>query len=322
MDNRGYLDVVKYYEVPELFYHLVKVMLTEDEIRLISLMKKNQFTYSGLIEFIHENFDRDSSLFLKNCYKRAVIKKIEKHKKTYYTTDTFYTRLSYFAQYELDKWQGVAEDDRKKLDVWCFGTYVDKIRGTIEKKIRGKNIPLHNSDIITLKKAQEMIDSMEKEIYLQPCNCRSIAQACDKPKNVCIQFGCENNTPADRGWGEQLTKEQAKQILKEANKQGLIHSGEEEALCNCDRCCCYPFRAAEILGSKKIWPKTEYVIQWDEASCIHCKKCIKICNFGAFYSLKENEVKFDREKCWACTICAENCPKHAIAYYKATDVIL
>ncbi|AOT70707.1 4Fe-4S binding protein [Geosporobacter ferrireducens] len=312
--DERYIRAIEYYEVPEPFHHLIELMLLENEIKLISLMGREAFDLEQLENLIRENFDQNSDSFLKNCYKRAIIKKFEQDHNIYFKVDRFYTRLSYFAQYESKTWQAIAKDERQKLDEWCFKTYVEDIRETIEKKIKGENIPLHNSNIMTLKEAQEMIDSMEREIYLQPCNCRAIALNCSKPKNTCIQFGCEINTPADRGWGEKLTKEMAKEVLKEANKGGLIHSGEDEALCNCDGCCCYPFRAAGVLGSKKKWPKATHVIYWNEEKCIHCGKCVKMCNFGAFYKIEGNKVNFDREKCWSCTVCAENCPKGAIIY--------
>ena len=314
--NKWHLKVIEYYGVPEQFCHLIKSMLSENEMKLIGLMGKKVFSYDQLKDLICENFDLDRNLFLKDCYKRAIIKKLEKDHAIYYKTDCFYTRLSYFAQYESDIWQRIAKDERQRLDEWCFKTYVEDIKETVEKKIKGEDIALHNSKVLTLEEAQEMIDNMGKAIYLQPCNCRAIARNCDKSQNTCIQFGCEINTPADRGWGEKLTKEMAKGVLKEASKSGLIHSGEDEALCNCDGCCCYPFRAAEILGSKGKWPKTEYLIDWDEEKCVHCGICVKVCNFSAFYKAEGKKVKFNKEKCWGCTLCAENCPKGAIAYRK------
>lgn len=310
------LRVAEHYEIPEAFRHLIPDMLREKEIKLIDLMGKNEFTVEQLQELIDKNINGEGSLFLQNCYRRAILKKIEREHHLFFKVDRFYTGLSYFAQYEPDHWQRISEEDRQKLDQWCFDTYVEDIRETIERKIQGEEISFHNSNLMTLEEAQEMIENMDREIYLQPCNCRAIALKCHKPKNTCIQFGHEINTPADRGWGERLTKEMAKQILKEANQNGLIHSGEDEALCNCDGCCCYPFRAAQVLGSKDKWPKAAYSIYWDEEKCIHCRKCVSICNFGAFYLGEDNKVCFDREKCWSCTLCAAHCPKDAITFLK------
>ena len=44
----------------------------------------------------------------------------------------------------------------------------------------------------------------------------------------------------------------------------------------------------------------------------NCGKCTKISNFGAFYKDNNRKVHYDADKCWGCTICAPNCPKHAI----------
>lgn len=32
----------------------------------------------------------------------------------------------------------------------------------------------------------------------------------------------------------------------------------------------------------------------------------------AFYKDDNRKVHYDVDKCWGCTICAPNCPKHAI----------
>ena len=109
-----------------------------------------------------------------------------------------------------------------------------------------------------------------------------------------------------------MSNEEAKAKLKEFNKKGLMQNGEDYAICNCDGYCCYPLQMARQVGSKGMYPKSHYEIDWHEDECINCGKCTKICNFGAFQKGEDKKVSYNKELCWGCTICAPNCPKGAI----------
>jgi len=45
--------------------------------------------------------------------------------------------------------------------------------------------------------------------------------------------------------------------------------------------------------------------------CILCKRCIKVCLYGAI-SLKENRIFIDQDKCIGCAQCISECPKGAL----------
>lgn len=95
-----------------------------------------------------------------------------------------------------------------------------------------------------------------------------------------------------------------------------MQNGEDFAICNCYGNCCYPLQLAKSLGSKHIYPKSNYDIKWDEEKCIHCGRCVRVCNFDAFYFDENKKVHYDAEKCWECTICAPNCSKEVIHLVK------
>lgn len=48
-----------------------------------------------------------------------------------------------------------------------------------------------------------------------------------------------------------------------------------------------------------------------KSACIGCGKCAKVCKFEAI-SIENNVAYIDPEKCKACGLCVNECPKHAI----------
>jgi NAD-dependent dihydropyrimidine dehydrogenase PreA subunit len=175
---------------------------------------------------------------------------------------------------------------------------------------------------LLLGEAEEMIDAAAL-IVVQPCDCRRLGQNCDRPTETCIWLDEGAQETLDRGHGRSLTREEAKDLLRWADRRGLMHTADGDwqthglhAICNCCACDCYPFRAAQELGSKGVWPRSRYVAVYDEERCNLCGMCVKRCHFDAFYHGRslveaEGEVKrqvlFAPERCWGCGLCANTC---------------
>ena len=314
-----YEDLFKYFNVPEEAYKYIDIMLSQEEISLIQKIKDKKYTYSELLNLIKEDRKLDAEKFLRNSYKRGVISKDQLAGQILYQSADVYTRLAYFAQYEATLWSSIPEADRIYLDKWYVEQYAKGAIPRLEQVKGGSRKLIENAYFFTLDETLKLIDEIEKDIYMVPCNCKSVALKCDKPKNVCLLFDKGINSEWDRGWGKSVSKEEAKEIVKKANKNGLMHTSEAEvAICNCDGCCCYPIRASEIIGTKGIWPLSRYNIVWDQEKCIQCGICSKICNFNAFEK-HDKKIYFEKEKCWGCTVCKYHCPVNAITLSKIVD---
>lgn len=305
-------QLIKYFEVPKELYSYIELMLLEEEILLIQKLRDNKFSYDELTELITNSFKLDPREFIDHCYKRGVLNKEKNGEVIFYKSADVYTRLAYFAQYEVDLWKSIPEADRALIDQWYVTQYTERAIPRLEEVKRGTRRLIENAHFYTLEETLNLLDEVNREIYLVPCNCKSVALKCDKPKNVCLLFDKGINSEWDRGWGSPVTKEEAKDIVKMANKKGLMHTSEsEQAICNCDSCCCYPIRASKVIGAKDIWPEKRYSIVWDKEKCIDCGACSRICNFDAFET-KNKITVFDPDKCWGCTICKDHCPVNAI----------
>ncbi|GHT00817.1 hypothetical protein AGMMS50276_27580 [Synergistales bacterium] len=304
--------LVDYFQIPEIAHDYIPLFLRSEEIAAIEKMGRALYCPEKLRDLLSD-ITGDPMGLVSEAYSRSVFNKAEDGDDACFQAAVFYDRLAYFAQYEPELWKSIPKERRALMDTWYVEKYASGARGRLEEALRDNSRLIENAFFFTLDETLKIIDDLDGDPYMVPCNCKSVAMNCDKPRDVCILFKKGINSQWDRGHGKPLTREEAKDIIRFANKSGLMQTSEmESAICNCDGCCCYPIRASRLIGAKGLWPKKVYDVVWDEKSCVGCGKCAKLCNFGAFRQDGLN-ITFDPEACWSCTICSGNCPVGAIS---------
>jgi ferredoxin len=245
-----------------------------------------------------------------------------------YTAGTFYARLDHFAKYE--NWDDIPAEDRRAIDRRFLDEFIARHRANADRKRRGLEAEnaLPNDTVLLLHEVEGMIDAAT-HIVVQPCDCRRLGQNCGRPVETCIWLDDGALEALERGYGRRLTHDEAIELLRRADKAGLMHTADSEwrtrglhAICSCCACDCYPFRAAQELGSKGFWPRSHYIAVHDRGRCNLCAACVNRCHFDAFYhdgctiqvdGKVKKDVLFDPELCWGCGLCANTCPTGAIA---------
>ncbi|MBC8496986.1 MAG: 4Fe-4S binding protein [Chloroflexi bacterium] len=271
---------------------------------------------------------------VQRAYSRCILNKVVEDGIIKYTSANFYARLDHFAKFE--NWHDIPVEHRQLIHRSFLDEFINRHKANVERKMSGLEAEnaLPNDTVMLLSEVEDMIDAAT-DIIVQPCDCRKLGENCDKPVETCIWLDEGARQALDRGHGRQLTKGEAKTLLRWADKKGLMHTADSEwgsrglhAICNCCACDCYPFQAAQELGSKGVWPKSRYVAAHDPDLCDSCGACVKRCHFEAFYhdgSITEvdgknkNGVQYDPEKCWGCGLCANTCPEGAIVMTELVD---
>ena len=94
-----------------------------------------------------------------------------------------------------------------------------------------------------------------ESLMLGPCSCREVFRNCDNPINVEIMLSLDGNIFVEERPDDyrKISKEEAKEILRDCHQRGLIHSivkcrDEFYAICNCCTCCCVPLRLRNQYG--------------------------------------------------------------------------
>ncbi|BCN29383.1 FAD-dependent oxidoreductase [Anaeromicropila herbilytica] len=124
------------------------------------------------------------------------------------------------------------------------------------------------------------------------CSCRTSREAMGEgcghlKEDMCIQMGHAAEYYIRTGRGREITKEEAFEIIKRAEENGLMHqipnldgSGKTHAICNCCGCSCLALRTATMFKNVDM-VRSNYVSKVDKSKCVACGECVQVCPANA-----------------------------------------
>ncbi len=178
--------------------------------------------------------------------------------------------------------------------------------------------------VMPLVEISKIIDNCDT-IGVSTCYCRHSKDLLDEPckktsdRKNCFSLGRTAKFLISQGFAEQVSKEEAKTILKKCEDDGLVHKAfhakldpekEIDGLCNCCKCCCGTF-AAHFAGAFPLMDLTSYLAKVNDDECVGCGTCIENCNIEAI-ELVDTIAVINESRCIGCGICAYLCPENAI----------
>ena len=140
---------------------------------------------------------------------------------------------------------------------------------------------------------------------VSPCSCRasrtSLGDGCGHlAEDMCVQMGKGAEHYIRTGRARQITREEALEIVKRAEENGLMHdipniegAGESAAICNCCACACFGLRAGLMFGARDAI-RSNFVAEVDEAKCVACAQCVEVC--------PGNALKLGQKLCADCAL--------------------
>ena len=133
----------------------------------------------------------------------------------------------------------------------------------------------------------------DNEIFsVSDCSCRTSREAMGEgcghlKEDMCIQLGHAAEYYIRTGRGRKITREEAFDIIKRAEENGLVHqipnldgSGKTHAICNCCGCSCLSLRTAEMFLNPDM-VRSNYVSHVDKDKCVACGECVENCQVNA-----------------------------------------
>lgn len=311
---------------------ILKILFSEEEAEFAQNLPFSTFTVDDLSE--KTDLDEDSiSTTLNEMAEKGTVLKNEKNGKTVY-------RLLpvVIGWFETPFWPGLGEDSRQEklaplwdeywVDEWLdeLGDRETSVNRTLPEKdaISSKAEIMPYEDVVNLVKGRE-------DIVVAHCPCRIMAKlsggGCRHTLENCLHFGSMARYMDEQDFGRKISEEEALEILKEANQEGLVHtvenhSGRLNVICNCCDDCCMFFRSIKEAGNPNALAKSNYHAEVDLEDCIACSICAVRCPMNAVSVKKDKEPsEIDEERCIGCGACHPTCPVDAINLVKGEEPV-
>ncbi|MFX1538313.1 MAG: ATP-binding protein [Promethearchaeota archaeon] len=183
----------------------------------------------------------------------------------------------------------------------------------------------HDMNITNYDDVKTIMDNIEEPIVVTNCVCRQEKDLFEDPckmtsrREVCIGYGGIARMYIDLGWGRQITKQEALEILKNNEKDGLIfqpgNAQKPDFICSCCACCCLGLAGLKRHPTPADLITSNYFAEIDSDSCTGCETCIDICQMDAI-SLEGSISVVNRKRCIGCRNCMLACPSDAITMHK------
>ena len=137
-------------------------------------------------------------------------------------------------------------------------------------------------------------------ISVGPCSCRRarrlMGEGCGHlEEDMCMYLNDNAITYSKTGAHRLISKEEAYEVLRRAEDNGLVHEinqtpGFEEstAICNCCGCSCFALRVAEMFRAKNAI-RSNFAAKIDKEKCVACGQCVENC--------QTNAIKLGQKNC-------------------------
>jgi NAD-dependent dihydropyrimidine dehydrogenase PreA subunit len=184
------------------------------------------------------------------------------------------------------------------------------------------------TEVFSFEQARKYIDKSDT-ITVSICYCRHeqrlLDRGCDYPDEVCLQIGPFAEFVRDRGFGREISREEAHAVLKKSADAGLIHTSSNtqeriDFICNCCACCCAIIKGVSTFGAPVRTISSNYEAAIDPDVCTACGECVEKCQMDAL-SLEADKAKIRVEKCIGCGVCVYHCPVEALSLVSRSDFV-
>jgi Fe-S-cluster-containing hydrogenase component 2 len=191
-----------------------------------------------------------------------------------------------------------------------------------------------NKRVIPYRYANSILFREPDFIAVMDCPCKKANGADQEDLSSCIAVGrgvasfwlehCAKYNP------RKITQSEALSIIDRLRKRGHINQaflkvatgGSTSVICNCRPDTCVSLQATRMVRGLdpglSMTAASGYSVRHDPDKCVLCRRCEKICGFGAIAFVNGQRV-YESETCLGCELCAEQCIHNALSLFVDPD---
>ena len=277
---------------------------------------------------IYKSIERESftlekvEKILDEMHKLGLILKVIRNEEgndiKYYAATAF---MLGFYEFQMNK---MTEEFVHDVDQFFEEAFLDELNRTKIQQLR--TIPIEQEigverDIANYDDFRYYLENCGEPIVLNECICRKkndiIGKSCEKTdlRESCFSFRSAGQAYLDRGLGRIITKEEALEIIEQAEREGLVlqtgNSQRPMSLCTCCGCCCNLLANEKKLDAPAQFLGSNFFAKVDEELCTGCGVCETRCQMDAI-EINDDISNINLDRCIGCGVCVPTCPEEAI----------
>lgn len=314
---------------------LLKRLFTPEEAKIACHLN---FSYENF-ESQHDIYERLNSLgyeytvdelenHLDNMARKGAIRCLKRDNKKIYSAAIFI--LGMF-EFQVDK---ITKEFAEETKQYLNEALIEEMGNNLPLQLRTVPVGIkidHEINIANFDDIRKIIEEADGPFALQNCVCRQSMHILGKKCRVtermetCIGLGIIAQIYIDMGWAREIKKEQAIEIFKQNEDDGLIiqpgNAKKPHFICSCCGCCCEDLLGIKTFPDPAAIVSTNHYAEIDPTLCSGCGTCIDRCQLDAI-SLVDDVSSINLKKCIGCGNCVITCSSNAISLRKKEKLII
>lgn len=328
----------------ELLFKILKVLFSEREAKLVSLLPIKPFTDKKAAAIWKLNLN-DASVILNDLADRGILLDYEEDGNTTYVLPP---PMAGFFEFSLMRYR---KDIDQKVLSELFYQYMnveeDFIKGLFTRGetqlgrvfVNEATLSQENSlHVLDYERASEVIKTAT-HIGIGICYCRHKMQHasknCDAEMDICMTFNGSADSLIRHGVARKVNAAEGLDLLQKARGTNLVQFGENvkesvNFICNCCGCCCEALIAARRFGFLHPVHTTSFIPFIKAEKCNGCGKCVSVCPVEAMTLVSSNDpvrplskkAKLELDICLGCGVCLPGCNRNAIELQSRNERVI
>lgn len=309
----------------ELLYQILKLLFSEQEAELVSLLPIKPFTVEKAAR-IWKMEQAAAQRVLDELCERGILIDV----------DGIYTLPPPMAGFFEFSMMRVRQDIDQKVLAELFYQYINVEEDFIKALfcngetqlgrvyVQEAALPADQALLVLDYERASHVIKTASCIGVGVCYCRHkmqhLGRACDAPLDICMTFNGVAASLTRYGIARQVDVAEGMALLDQACAHNLIQFGENvqngvNFICNCCGCCCEALIAARRFSFLHPVHTTNFIPQVQAELCNGCGKCVNVCPVEAMMLVSANDphqpnrrkARLDEQLCLGCGVCVRAC---------------